>query len=174
MSFYDLGPLRFHSQLHTEVLWDIPSVYQKTLDPIWVSGIFYSACQKDRVFSCLWSLHLTRRQPPSFRPKWEYTNVFICQVDCMQAWRVLVIKEHCSTSGVHRIYRETRARHISPLSAGSFFFWGGGLHLDLSHRGRCFLKSSMYHVGIHAVSTTITTFSLPRYDFTFFKEFHSN
>lgn len=31
----------------------------------------------------------------------------------------------------------------------------------------------MYHVGIHTVSTTITTFSLPRYDFTFFKEFHS-
>ena len=41
MSFYDPGPLRFHSQLHTEVLWDIPSVYQKTLDPIWVSGIYF-------------------------------------------------------------------------------------------------------------------------------------
>ena len=91
---------------------------------------------------------------------------------------------------VHRIYRETRLNFwkddpwvwpcliqrviYHPCQLGVFFFfWGGGLHLDLSHWGRCFLKSSMYHVGIHTVSTTITTFSLPRFDFTFFKEFHS-
>lgn len=165
MSFYDLGLLRFHSQLHTEVLWDIPSVYQKTLDPIWVSGMFYSACQKDRVFSCLWSLHLTRGQPPSFRPKWEYIDVYT-EYTGKHDWIFEKMTHGCG----HVL---SSASYITLVSWEFFFFWGGGLHLDLSHWGRCFLKSSMYHVGIHTVSTTITTFSLPRFDFTFFKEFHS-
>ena len=119
MSFYDLGPLRFHSQLHTEVLWDIPSVYQKTLDPIWVSGMFYSACQKDRVFSCLWSLHLTRGQPPSFRPKWEYIDVYT-EYTGKHDWIFEKMTHGCG----HVL---SSASYITLVSWEFFFFffWGG-------------------------------------------------
>ena len=67
------------------------------------------------------------------------------------------------------------ARHISPLSVGSF--GGGGATFRFVTLRQMF--SEVFNVPRRYSycfnnDNTITTFSLPRYDFTFFKEFHSN